>query len=179
VSEASTADWIQALASVLTLLTALVAIVIAWRVPKLAAKFAEDYRRQHSAADEMQKLQFQFFLQLMAHRAEIAHPLARQAVNAVDVIFAGSPEVRNARKLFMSAVLEQPSNPTVIVERYHSLIEAVARAVGVSQVIGPWTSEWDITLRPPTSSTLLPLLTLRKGWPVTKRLSPRPQGLTN
>ena len=55
----------------------------------------------------------------------------------MDVLFAGFPEVRNARHMFMTSVLEQPANPAVIVERYYGLIEAVARAVGVNQWIGP------------------------------------------
>jgi hypothetical protein len=79
VGETALTNWIQALASVLTLLAALGAAVIAWRVPRLAAKFAEENRRQNSANDELQRMQFQTFLQLMAHRAEHADPLAGQA----------------------------------------------------------------------------------------------------
>jgi hypothetical protein len=74
----------------------------------------------------------------MAHRAELANPLARQAVNAVDVVFAGNSDVRTARHMFMAAVSDRPVKSELIVERYHSMIEAVARAMAVgTNVIGP------------------------------------------
>ena len=85
----------------------------------------------------MQRLQLQVFIQLMAYRAELASPRAREAVNAVDVLFAGDPDVRSARQLFMAAVNKPGTEADLIVERYHNLIESVARTMGVAALIGP------------------------------------------
>jgi hypothetical protein len=117
---------------------AIIALIIAAKAPRLAAKFAEEYRSQNAAREDIQRLQLHVFLQLMAHRAELANPLARQAVNAVDVVFAGNSDVRTARHMFMAAVSDRPVKSELIVERYHSMIEAVARAMAVgTNVIGP------------------------------------------
>lgn len=135
--EPTTTDWIQAVASLFIMVAAITALIIAWKAPRLAAKFAEEYRSQNAAREQMHLMQLHVFLQLMAHRAELANPLARQAVNSVDVIFAAHPEVRSARQMFMAAVNGRPTDSTIIVERYHSLIEAVARAVGIANLVGP------------------------------------------
>jgi hypothetical protein len=112
-------------------------VIIASKAPKAAAQFAEQYRSQSEATEYTRKLQLHVFLQLMAHRAELGSPLARQAVNSVDVLFAAHSDVRNARSMFMEAVNKRPTDGTLIVERYHSLIEAVARAIGIAEFIGP------------------------------------------
>lgn len=130
-------DWIQAISSLVIMLAAVLALIIAGKAPRLAAKFAEEYRSQSEGKEHLQKLQLAAFLQLMTHRAELASPNARQAVNAVDVLFAGNADVRSARQMFMEAVNVQPTNGTIIVERYHALIEAVARAIGIANLIGP------------------------------------------
>jgi hypothetical protein len=131
-------DWIQAIAGLLTMAAAVTALIIAAKAPRLAAKFAEQYRSESEARDHLQKLQVAVFLQLMAHRAELTSLPARQAVNAVDVLFAANADVRNARQMFMAAVNIRPTDGTLIVERYHNLIAAVARAVGVDNLIGPF-----------------------------------------
>lgn len=69
------------------------------------------------------------FTTLMRCRAEILNPEARAAINSVDVAFAGHDDVRNARRLFFEAASQQPVNSERIIERYHVLIETVARAV--------------------------------------------------
>jgi len=133
----SITDWILAGSAILIFGSAVLAAIIASKAPKMAARFAEGYRAQNAAREEMQKLKFHTFLQLMAHRADLASPLAQQAVNAVDVLFANYPEVRKARQMFVFAVNERTTDATVIVERYHSLIETVASAMGVASWISP------------------------------------------
>jgi uncharacterized protein DUF6680 len=128
-------DSIQAGASFVTMVAALAALLIASKAPRLAAKFAEKFRSQSAANELVWRFQLQVFTALMAHRSEIMHPEARAAINTVDVAFGGSPEVRNARRLFIDATLAQPSDSTAIVERYHGLIEAVARALNLTQGI--------------------------------------------
>jgi hypothetical protein len=127
--QTSITDWIQAGSSVLTMLAATAALIIASKAPRLAAKFAEEYRRQHAAQEEKQKLRLNVFLTLMRYRAELLAADARAAINLVDVAFDDQPEVRSARALFMEAAGQEPSVPTTIVERYHALIEAVARSL--------------------------------------------------
>ncbi len=131
----SVTDWIQAAASLLTMLAACAALIVAAKAPRLAAKFAEEYRRQSAAEEDRQKLRLGVFSALMKHRSEILAPDARAAINLIDVAFADQPEVRNARRLFIEASLGEPTNPTTIVERYHAMIEAAARAVNLSETI--------------------------------------------
>lgn len=128
-------DWIQAGASVLTMLAAVAALVIASKAPKLAAQFAEQFRSRSATSEVVWRFQLQVFTALMAHRSEIMHPEARSAINTVDVAFAGFSEVRNARRLFIEATVAQPFDSTAIVERYHGLIEAVARALNLTDAI--------------------------------------------
>jgi hypothetical protein len=71
----------------------------------------------------------------MRHRAELMAPDARAAINLVDVAFDDVLEVKEARQLFMEAANADPFHATTIVERYHHLIEAVARALSL-QVSG-------------------------------------------
>lgn len=123
-------DWIQAAASLLTMMAAFAALIIAAKAPKWAAKFAEDYRQQNASAEEIQRFRMQVFSTLMAHRSEILAREARAAINLVDVAFAGIPRVRNARRLFIEATSGE--SPTNIIERYHALIEAVAHEMDSS-----------------------------------------------
>lgn len=126
----STTDWIQAIAALLTMCAALAALVIAARAPRAAAQFAEEYRRKNAAEDERQKLRMSLAAALMACRAELLNADARRAINLVDYAFADVPNVLEARRLFLAATSLTPPNPSLIVERYHGLIEAVARAMG-------------------------------------------------
>ncbi len=132
----TTTDWIQAGASLLTMLAAIVALIIASKAPRLAAIFADQYRKQSAAEEDRQKLRLAVVSALMKHRTEILAPDARAAINLVDLAFADQIEVRNARRLFIEATLAQQSNPTAIVERYHSLIEATVRALGLNEITG-------------------------------------------
>ena len=124
-------DWIQAAAALLTMLAAFAALIIAAKAPRWAAKFAEEYRQQNAAKEELQRFRMGVFSTLMAHRSEILAREARTAINLVDVAFAGVPGVRSARRLFIDATTSGSS--TNIVERYHALIEAVAREMDASE----------------------------------------------
>ncbi|WP_334655698.1 DUF6680 family protein [Sphingomonas panaciterrae] len=117
------------------MVAAIAALVIAWRAPKMAAEFAERLRAQNQATEELQRFQMNVFATLMRCRAEILNPEARAAINSVDVAFAAHAEVRDARRLFFEAVSQQPVNSERIIERYHGLIETVARALGLGSII--------------------------------------------
>lgn len=57
------------------------------------------------------------------------------SINLVDVAFADVPAVRDARRLFIEATSQESENPVVIVERYHSLIGAVATTLDMGHQI--------------------------------------------
>lgn len=117
--ESTITDWLQAGAGLVTMVAAIAALIIASKAPRLAAKFAEDYRRQNSAEDQRQQLQMQIMAALMKCRSEILHPDARAAINLADVAFSTNQDVLSARRLFLEAAQAEPYNPTRIVERYH------------------------------------------------------------
>jgi hypothetical protein len=81
--EPTTTDWIQAGASVLTMMAAIVAALIAAKAPRLAAKYAEDYRRENAKADEAARLKSLVFQALMKGRQEIMNADSRAAINLV------------------------------------------------------------------------------------------------
>lgn len=130
-----TPEWVSAAAALLTFGAAAAALVVAWRAPKMAAEFAETLRRQNQATDELQRFQMNVFVTLMRCRAEILNPEARAAINVVDVAFPRNEGVRNARRLFLEAAAVPDGPPERTVERYHALIEAVARATDLSSQI--------------------------------------------
>lgn len=134
--EPMTTDWIQAGAALLTMIAAIAALVIAAKAPRLAAAFAEKYRRESAAEEERQKMRMLVFFSLMKHRVEVLAPDARAAINLVDVAFSDVEDVRDARRLFIQATVAQPYSATAIIERYHAIIEAVARALGYDSIKG-------------------------------------------
>lgn len=124
------ADWLQAVASISTAIVAVAALLIAMRAPEAAARFAEKYRSDNQAEEEKTRIKVGVFVTLMQHRALMLAPNAVAAVNLIDVAFVDSPRVRDAHKSFMAATAEDPFQPEKTVERYHALIEAVARDLG-------------------------------------------------
>lgn len=130
-----TPEWIQALAAVLTLLAALAALVIAAKAPRLAAKYAEDYRRQTAADDELRSLQSNVFRALMKGRKEILASDTRAAINLVEAAFPDHPKVRNARRMFTKAANATPFNADVFVQAFTELVQEVTVAVGLGDRI--------------------------------------------
>jgi soluble lytic murein transglycosylase-like protein len=130
-----TPEWIQAIAAVLTLGAALAALRVAITSPERSARFAETYRSESKLADEQAALQRIVLASLMKCRAMILHQDALAAINLADVAFVNSKAVRDARNNFMSAAGEDPSQPVKIIERYHALIAAVVREMGLSDSI--------------------------------------------
>ena len=133
----SITDWIIAVAATLTMVAAIAALIVAWRAPQMAAQFAEQLRRDDAVESDRAKLRMAIFISLMKSRNQILHREAIDALNLVDVVFADAQSVRRARKSFIEATLEEPSQPVKIVERYHALIDKVAAEVGFSGSIGP------------------------------------------
>lgn len=129
-------DWIQAFAASVTMIAAIAALIIASKAPRLAAKFAEDYRRQSAVEDELKRFRALIFQSLMKHRHpyEIFAQDARAAINLIDVAFADDLDVRAARRSFIEAT-ERPNEGEPIEVRYHALIAAVSKAMGFSDRI--------------------------------------------
>jgi hypothetical protein len=123
-------EWVQAIAAIATLIAALAALNIAADAPERAATFAE-LRRSESRIEEVrQALQRHVLVALMKCRASIIHQDALSAINLVDLAFMRSHGVRDARASFMEAAAE--GTPERIIERYHALIAAVVREMGLS-----------------------------------------------
>lgn len=123
----------------LTMIAAFVAVVIAIRAPRSADEWADRLRVQTEAASEKQKLKMLVFVSLMKCRAQILHADAIAALNLIDVAFSDHIDVRNAYRSFLEATTLEPAQPLVIVERYHTIIEKIAIAVGMSAEISVLT----------------------------------------
>lgn len=128
-------EWVQAVSAVLTLLAALAALVIAAKAPRLAAKYAEEYRRQTANADEIKSLQTYVFRALMKGRQEIMAPDTRAAINLVEVAFPNSPQVRNARRMFTKAANAKPFDAVSFVNAFGNLVQEVTNAIGLAEYI--------------------------------------------
>jgi hypothetical protein len=128
----ATPEQIQAIAAVATFLAACCAVWATFRAPKLAAEFAERLRAQSQTADEQRRYKLWIFTTLMQNRARIGSAEAVSALNAIDVIFSESTEVREAWRHFKAATAEQPSSSEKIIERYLSIVHAMARDMSLS-----------------------------------------------
>jgi hypothetical protein len=73
----------------------------------------------------------------MKGRSAIAHQDTLAAINLLDVAFIDAKDVRDARSSFMAAATAQPFSADRLVERFHSLIIAVVREMGLNQSITP------------------------------------------
>ena len=123
-------DWVQAGAAILTMLAAFVAAYVAARAPKLAAEYAETYRRKTAEADEARAFQLMVFRALMKGRAEIMAQDTRAAINLVEAAFPKCPGVRSARRMFTKSATAQPFSSESMVVSYLDLVLKVACAVG-------------------------------------------------
>lgn len=128
-------DWIQAIASLLTMGAAFLALRIASKAPKLAASYAEEFRRESARIDEERALQIYVFRCLMKGRSEIVHPDTRAAINLCEAAFPDDPRVRAARRMFTKASLADPFDHDGFVKAYLSLLESVTVAVGLGDKI--------------------------------------------
>lgn len=126
---------IQAFAAGATFLAAVLAVWATFRAPKLAAQFAERLRVEGQKGEEERRLKVQVFTTLMQNRAQIAGSNAVSALNVIDVVFCESPEVREAWRHFRLATDEQPYSAEKVVERYLSIIEKMARDLGLARSI--------------------------------------------
>jgi hypothetical protein len=127
--EPTITDWVQAIASVFTLAAAIAAVVIATKAPRLAAEFAEEFRRQNSKTDERDRLRFHVLLMLVRGRKQLLHQDTISALNIVDVAFSDVPSVRGAHRLFVHATTSKTNEE--IVQAYHELTVEAARAIGL------------------------------------------------
>jgi hypothetical protein len=66
----------------------------------------------------------------MKCRAQILHADAITALNLIDVAFVDSGDVRTAYRSFLEATAMEPTPATTIIERYHVIIEKIARKLG-------------------------------------------------
>ena len=125
------AAWVQASSGVLTLLAAVVAAWIASQVPK----WTEEHRARARTAEQVADLQRGVLLALLKGRSALMHQDTLAAINLIDFAFIDSPVVRDARRNFMVAASAEPFSAELLLERFHSLIVATVREVGLSSTI--------------------------------------------
>lgn len=123
------------------MLAAFAALWVALKAPKMAASYAEQYRRETAVADEVRALQVQVFRALMKGRSEMLNQDTRAAINLIEAAFPNEPEVRAKRRMFTKAANAQPFESSALVEAYLSLLEAVTRAVGLNSQINRFDIE--------------------------------------
>lgn len=128
-----TPDWVQAISSILTLLAAVVAVVIAAKAPKLAARFAEDYRKDGAREDERARLRTTVLLMLLRGRRQLTAKETVEALNIVDFAFHDDVNVRSSYRVFIEATMR--GGPELIVQKYQALTLSVAKALGYSDSI--------------------------------------------
>lgn len=136
-----TPEWVQAGAAIATLCAAVAAAVIAARTPRLAAQYAEEYRRTNAIIDEQRAFQLNIFRALMKGRSEIVAIDTRAAINLVEIAFPHNARVRDARRMFTKAANRQPFDSLYLFGCFNDLIEAVAEAVGLSEAINRFDIE--------------------------------------
>jgi hypothetical protein len=132
-----TAEQIQAVAAMLTFLAAALAVWATFRAPKVAAEFAERLRSDAQREVELRNQKLLIFANLMQFRAQMLHPNAVGALNLIDVVFADSPEVRIALRHFHEEAKksDEAFSGDRLRERYLSIIEKIARDMGLSEKI--------------------------------------------
>lgn len=123
---------VQAIAAVATFFAACLAVWASFRAPKLAAKFAEELRTASARADEQRRQKMLIFATLLQNRAHIAHPDCVSALNFIDIVFIDDREVRDALVHFRAATDANPASVERTIERYLSIIEKMARNLGLS-----------------------------------------------
>lgn len=139
--EPSLPEWLQAAAAILTMIAAFAAALIAWKVPELAARYAEKYRRETLAADEMRAFQTQVFRALMKGRAEMAAQDTRAAINLCEAAFPRDARVRSARRMFTKAASAKPFDGMAMAAAYFEIVEAVTAAIGLGEEIDKFDIE--------------------------------------
>jgi hypothetical protein len=128
-------DAIQAIAAVATFFAACLAVWASFRAPKLAAQFAEELRAASARADEQRRQKMFIFTTLLQNRAHIANPDCVSALNFIDIVFIDDREVRDALVHFRAATDASPASVERTVERYLSIIEKMARNIGLNDKI--------------------------------------------
>lgn len=129
--EPTVTDYIQAGASVLTMLAAFFALFIAFKAPQWAARYAESYRREHAKIDERDRLRLHTLYMLVRGRKQILHHDAVTALNIVDIAFSDDFAVRDAHRSFIRAT--NGGTGEQIVTAYYALVLATARSVGLGE----------------------------------------------
>jgi hypothetical protein len=127
-----TSEQVQAVAAIATFFAALVAVWATFRAPKVAAQFAEDLRRNGAVIEEQRRLKLLIFTNLLQYRAQISHENSVASLNLIDVVFIDSDEVRQAWKDFKMAAHTEPFNGVAVIERYHGIINCIARDLKLS-----------------------------------------------
>ena len=125
------AAWVQAVAGVFTFGAACVAAWIAGRVPGWSEQIRTTNRISEQAAD----LKRVVLISLLKGRSALLHQDTLAAINLIDVAFIDAHAVRDARRNFIAAAGAEPFSADRLLERFHGIIIAVVREMGLSESI--------------------------------------------
>ena len=125
------------IAAFLSAVAAIAAAVATWRGPIVAARMAEQLRKQSADEQESRRIRLNVFGAIMQERAEIWNEDAVRAFNLIDVAFADSREVREAWSELHRSLNSSPIPEHVVDERIRQLLKSMAADLGISHSLTP------------------------------------------
>src|SRR6056297_2675998 len=84
------------IAALCSAIAAIAAVIVTWRAPRSAAKYAEELRLVSSKVEEGRRLKFHIFRELLKARGVQITRESVAAMNLIDLAFCKSPMVRDA-----------------------------------------------------------------------------------
>jgi hypothetical protein len=126
------AAFLSAIATFLAFLATTASVYAAFKGPAIAAKIAEQMRRDGEQASEKRRMKLHVFVILMEQRATYYTQDAVRAFNLIDIVFIDSRPVRDAwAELFASfdsakGIPDHEKN-----KRYRVLMSAMAADIGI------------------------------------------------
>jgi hypothetical protein len=124
---------LSAIAAVASAIATIFAAYAAFRVPKSAAEFAEQLRRESEKGQERQRQKFIIFATLMQERSAIYTEDGVRSLNLIDVVFHDSRAVREAwAELYLA--LNTPG--TNFDDKLRGLLATMANDIGLGDRLG-------------------------------------------
>jgi len=127
---------VSAIAAVASSIAAIVALIVVWRSPIAAAKYAENLRLRSEKQNEVRRQKLLIFSELMKARGIQINRESVAAFNLIDVIFIDSPHVKDAwAELYSGYNRLNNMHPSLVEDRLLKLLQAVADDLGLSEKI--------------------------------------------
>jgi hypothetical protein len=119
-------------AAFLSAVAAIASAIAAWRVPISTALAADKLKREGDAKSEERRLKLYVFTTLMQERARVYSLEGVRALNLIDVVFNGSPRVREAWAHLYTGFTGTRVPVHALEERIGVLLKEMAADIGLS-----------------------------------------------